>query len=106
MSIVLPFGKSRGPGSQEFEKAQRKVKELTTDAYCVYSELRRRHERCQVLIDMDWDLGDGVKRRSTALVASGPTWPDALEMFWNWFQTPADQREALFREACLREVGG
>ncbi len=91
------------PGTQEFERAQRKARELSEDAFVKYSALARRSERCQVLLEMDWDLGDGVKRRSTALVGSGPTWPDALEMYWNWMQHPPEKREALFREAHLRE---
>jgi hypothetical protein len=91
------------PGSAEFIRANRKVKELDRDCFVKYSELSPSRERCQVLWRMEWDFG-GETRVSTALIASGPTWAWALEQAFNWAQDPPQKRRAIFREALMDDV--
>lgn len=46
------------------------------------------------------DIGDGKARKVSSAVGTGPTWVDALAMFWNWVHDP--NKTAVFYDQILR----
>lgn len=99
--ILNPFGDGKGPGTADFERAKAKCKELNPEAYPVYSGLRPASERCRIQVDETFDVG-GVSHHATALVASGRTWPEALEMYFNYMADNPETRKAVFFDKVLR----
>lgn len=84
----------------DLQKAGARARELDPSARAFESLLAPRGRRFQIIVDYQMDIGDGKARKVSSAVGTGPTWVDALAMFWNWVHDP--NKTAVFYDQILR----
>jgi hypothetical protein len=72
--------------SGAMREATVKARQLDPSAFACKVDGSPKHERCQIRLEIETVAADGAIHVVTALVGSGPTWAEALEMFWQYHQ--------------------
>jgi hypothetical protein len=81
-------------------RANLKARELDRRARVKYVALAHPARRWCVYRDADFTVDGATPIHTEALIASAPTWPEALEQFYHWKKDP--RHEALFLDRHLK----